>query len=75
MGAKRGAMEEHRETQDSIMMVMMKEKKKRIHFFFFIVVLLIFFFYNKPENEPGTRKNAEEIKNVNEARDEEKKTS
>lgn len=73
MGAKRGAMEEHRETQDSIMMVMMKEKKKRIHFFFFIVVLLIFFFYNKPENEPGTRKNAEEIKNVNEARDEEKK--
>jgi hypothetical protein len=39
--------------RDSIMMVMMKEKKNRIHFFF---VFFGFFSYNKPENEPGTRK-------------------
>ena len=43
-----------------------RRKNNRIHFFF--VFFGFFFSYNKPENEPGTRK-----KNVNEARDVEKK--
>lgn len=54
--------------RDSITMVMMKKKEtysllllRRCSFF-------LFFSYNKPENEPGTRKK----KNVNEARDGEK---
>jgi hypothetical protein len=42
---------------DSIMMVMMKKERKRIYFFFSSITrFFLFSSYNKPENEPGTRK-------------------
>jgi hypothetical protein len=67
-GPKRSEEARASRATDSIMMVMMKKERKRIYFFFSSITrFFLFSFYNKPENEPGTRK-----KNVNEARDEEK---